>query len=303
MKNFALLSLLVIAICSCNSSKSNKKPENPIKKNIIGEWDFINPNGENSTAQIFNKTRFVFLNDSIYEDANGFYEKINDTIKLRAAMRTYKIENDQFLDYIEETSSWDAGKIVKCDKDSLSMETAGQLFHFTRANDGKHEAFDFDEVVLNTYPNFGMGGDHIPMAISVNKNGNVFFQKRSENTDKIKFDFYKSTANKALIENIQRKVNRANINSLKKSYRKDAGAYYIIISFFKNGKVKKSITDMGFSSTKELFWLYHYLGSFSELLDLEKVKREDFLPQFERLDYNTYEDIKSRLKSLDSKRK
>ena len=282
--------IIIILVHGCDNSRQIENDR--IKKAIIGEWDYIIPNSNfGLSIPIYKNKRIIFLNDSIYEDSDGFYEKdINNKSILVDAIRKYKIENQALLDYNEKTSEWESNKIMRCDKDSLFIESNEKVSKFSRVDPKLDKSFDFDKIVLNTYPCFG----GCPVgAISISLNGDVYIQKINTNLIPIEKKFYISKASNKLIENIKQKVYRANIPFLKKNYRGTGYVYNITLTFFKKGKAKKTITDMGSASTKELFWLYNYLSNFDQLLKLKEVNRNDFLKSFEILDYNTIENLKN----------
>lgn len=245
MKNLVVI-IISILFFSC------KKEE---KIFLIGEWtlDSIIDYGDRkdylfAEDEFDEMANFKILNDSIIEFKAGFFDYLELTDRIDKSSLSalyylgtqtkYSLKNSLLIFYNKNDNKKDTIKILKSDIDKISIQFKNKVtLNLKKINNKYFNSTKYDAVVVDRSPCFGRCSFNFTY---IDRQGNYYFKNKGYNTidgniatkvSQDKIDYYFNIFDKIDIEKFQ------------KIYQLSAtDGQSNAISFFKNGKVVKTIS-------------------------------------------------------------
>jgi len=303
-KLFTLL-LIVFYLTSC---KTNRDKE--FRKSICGEWIFASVGSDNkkinnefipekkgidSPLDIFYhnyfRTGYIFYTNNLCEDKFDISDgKVGEN--LLGLDTKYKVENDS-LNIFELTNGvWKRMKIRNIISDTLTLEVNDSTFiKYAKCNYKIDKTQTFDKIIVSTSPCFG---DCSISSTSIDNQGDFIFYGQGFTT---KEGMFLSKTNKELYKRIEQNFKKADINTLHERYavaRTDAQT--VTVTFIKDNKIYKTISDYGRKAPRELYWAYTPVSLLYQKLSLKpfETKEHNEFPKS-----NTFFESKGRICCLE----
>jgi len=277
-----LVVLVVLLFVSCE--KKSQTPQEMIlgnwvevKKKTKGEEDLPPPPGNDTLG-------YEFKGNGICEFKHGYfdYEKFyNDTSSQRivpylGTETKYIIRHKKLNIYNPISKQWDEYRIKKITPDSLVIDNGSEIL-FAKKQYDTLNAPDFDTVILSSSPCYGS----CPVNnIMIDANGNVAYQGLFHVKN---IGFYWGKIKAKEFNSIMKQFKSSDYIHLKSGYfatHTDDRTVYV--TFVKNGKIVKAITDYGSDAPKEFVWAYEPLIFKAQNIKFTPQKS----PQFLNTDFN-----------------
>jgi len=272
-------------------------------KDIIGEWKFAMK--ESTRKFMHNKkspqitfgdiiSGYIFFEDKSCENKLGYYNLIEsiereDRKVIYLGNKTkYKIENDSLKIFDLSKKTWTNQKIVSISKDTLVIQESDSIYSkYSKSNYKLNPTETYDRILVSSTGCFGT----CPMMnISIEKNGNIFYFGERYNTSNGIF------TSKITIENyqeIEATFKKANIPKIENAYSANwTDDEQISISFIKDNKILKTITDYGRQAPIELIWAYSQVRSLYQQIKLTPfISRKSKWPLWSEISFKTKNQI------------
>ncbi|WP_394346639.1 DUF6438 domain-containing protein [Flavobacterium zhairuonense] len=254
---------MLFIISSCEKNNDLK-----LTKDLLGEWIYIKTQDQrkskkNNDSKIptpppspfgNHVPGYIFSENNLCENKSGYF-KTNDAreredrkIYFLGTKTKYKIESDSLKIFDLVTKTWENQKIHSIIGDTLTIEESDSIFSkYARTTYKINPNENYDRIIVSSSGCYGS----CPIAnISIDHNGNIIFHGQHYNTQN---GLFKSKISKNEFQKIQNSFKKANIMNLKDNY---AGRWTddeeVTITFIKNNKIVKSISDYGRVSPTEL---------------------------------------------------
>lgn len=258
-----------------------------IWKKIIGEWNYVKEveinNQENKDVEeppspfFANLGGYIFTNNGTVIDKIGFFDF--DDEKSREKQRTryigdstqYKIDDDSLKVLNPINKSWNSFKIVSITQDTLTLQKhKGYYIKYEKTNFKLNPNETFDKIIISSS---GCYGTCPIMNIEFNKNGNVSYLGEKYN---LIDGFYVSKINISEFKSLENSFKKSNISQLKNSYSaRVTDLSTITVTFIKNNKIVKTISDYGSQAPAEFIMAYRkaiYLYQKLKLVKINSIK-------------------------------
>ncbi|MNK44135.1 hypothetical protein D3C87_628580 [compost metagenome] len=264
MKTFYQILLLTVILVSCKSEKQKQ-----FEKNILGEWNFVKnvELKQESTKQIIeeppspflrNLGGFIFKSNGTLIDKVGFFDfdegksREERRIFYKGDSTKYEIADDSLKIFNPIEKSWNKYKLISISNDTLTLQKNQDYYlKYYKPTYKPNPNETFDKIIISSS---GCYGTCPIMSIEFNKNGKVFYLGEKYNTVN---GFYTSTISKLEYEKIENSFKKANIMKLKKSYSTHiTDSNTITITFVKNNKIIKTVSDYASQAPSELIMAY-----------------------------------------------
>jgi hypothetical protein len=259
--NFLLFILLFITLHSCTSKRNQN-----FEKAIIGEWSFVNiednrllkNNSGQTSSYNYYRSGYIFDKNNKCENKLGYFKTIegkeikdNKTYYYGNTTK-YKIENNCLKIYNLTDSSWSSHKIFNLVGDTLILQIDDSAFvTYVKTKYKRNPTENYDKIILSSS---GCYGTCPIMDISIENNGNVLYQGTKFNTFNGSFT---SKISSSEFNKIVEGFKKANLPNLDNNYKASTtDNEEISITFVKDNKIVKTITDYGSQAPTELFWAY-----------------------------------------------
>lgn len=260
-----LFILIVLILFSCQKSNDTQ-----LNKDILGEWTYIKTVDqrkpkENSDSNVpppplldNHIPGYIFLENNLCENKSGYFKFIK--VNTREDRKTfflgtttkYKIENDSLKILDLSSKTWENQKIHSITGDTLTTKISDSIFaKYARTKYKIDPNENYDKIIVSSSGCYGS----CPISnISIDKNGSVFYNGQQYNT---KNGLYKSKITKTDYQKIQNNFKKADIKNLENKYVANwTDDETVTITFIKNNKIVKSISDYGRQSPIALIWAY-----------------------------------------------
>lgn len=266
-----------------------KNNDTQLSKEILGEWTYIKTEDQrkprkNNDIKIppppppFGRhiQGYIFSENNICENKSGYFKRIE--AKEREDRKTfflgtetkYKIQNDslKILDLVSNT--WDNQKINSIVGDTLITKVDDSIIaKYARTKYKINPNENYDKIIVSSS---GCYGSCPVLNISIDKNGDVSFYGQYYNTQN---GFFKSKISKNEYEKIQTSFKKADITNLKDNYEGNwTDDETVTVTFIKNNKMVKSISDYGRQSPAALIWAYTPVRYLYQKIKLIPMKTE-----------------------------
>lgn len=297
--NLYLIFLLTFILTSC------KRNTNNYDSKIIGDWCVIEDHKQKydekghafpppPISQNNLKLGYSFMENGIYEYKLGFYryikeDKNNNNYKLFLGNESkYDVEDDSLKLLDISSTKWNSYKIMSINSDTLTiLDSEGKLLQFLKKKKTFDQSLKFDKVIISS------SGVRYPVSnISIDKNGDVTYKGLFSSYPT---GLYQSKFDPELFTKIQNDFQKANWSQLNEYY--DAGytdGETVSVTFVKNNKILKTITDYGKESPIEFCWAYTPLRFFHQKLKLTKITKDNSYIDFRNITF----EIKNQLCDL-----
>lgn len=282
----ALYSILFFILYSCQTNNDEK-----LKKDIIGEWMYIktndqrkpktkNPNIPPPPPFDSPKQGYVFLENNIAEYKSGYFKltgakEWDDRKTYFLGTNTkYKIENDSLKIFDLVSKTWENQKIESIIGDTLTTKVADSIFaKYARTKYKINPNENYDQIIVSSSGCYGS----CPISnISIENNGNILYYGQDYNTQN---GFFTSKINNDQYLKIQTRFKKADIMTLKDQYVANwTDDQTITITFIKNNKIVKSISDYGRQSPEALIWASIPVRFLYQQIKLSPLKTELLFP-------------------------
>lgn len=284
MKKFNLILLaFTFLIFGCKREKKESHTQ------LIGEWSKIEEEQNNDfpPPPIYRPFGISFSDKEI-EFFNGFVQYKMDSVsgkrkKIYKGLSTdYDIIKDSIFIKDPFSQKWKfKWKINKVLQDTLVLERNDSTFvKLKRIKPVVN--INFDQIIFSRS---GCYGSCPIIDISVNKNGEVYFQGEGYVNP---LGFYKSKIDSLQVNQIFTKFGKANIDTLSNEYAVGhTDDESITTTFIKNGQIVKTIHDYGKAGPKELVWAYVPIENLYTQINLDSLPLDE--PFYPKLHYYTFE--------------
>jgi len=282
-KLFTLL-LIVFYLTSC---KTNRDKE--FRKSICGEWIFASVGSDNkkinnefipekkgidSPLDIFYhnyfRTGYIFYTNNLCEDKFDISDgKVGEN--LLGLDTKYKVENDS-LNIFELTNGvWKRMKIRNIISDTLTLEVNDSTFiKYAKCNYKIDKTQTFDKIIVSTSPCFG---DCSISSTSIDNQGNFIFYGQGYTT---KEGLFTSKTTIELYKRIEQNFKKADIDTLYIKYAVNwTDAQTVSVTFIKDHKIYKTISDYGHKAPRELIWAYTPVSLLYQKLNLKPFANKE----------------------------
>lgn len=248
----ALFILVLIFLLSCQKEKTNP---------YVGNWYFDQvvdyDSAKSKYPKIILETEFAphynfeILNDSLLDYKQGFYHAISNKV-WRAENRqdflrsyyflgsktNYKIDNSNILFFDKSSKSWDTIKVKKISNDTMIVQGYENAFYrLVKKQNNYFDDKSYDAITVDRSPCFGSCPFN---STYIDRKGNLFFKSYSSNTQTNNL-FSKLSSDE--IKYYFNLFDKIPVQKLKDNYSFQAtDSQTNTISFFKNGKIVKTIS-------------------------------------------------------------
>ncbi|WP_332027994.1 DUF6438 domain-containing protein [Kaistella sp.] len=287
MKTVFQISLLFIILVSCKSEK-----EKQFEKYIIGEWNFdkqVESKKHVDNSQIIeeppspffaNLGGFIFKDNGTVIDKVGFFDfsegksREERKITYKGDSTNYKLDNDSLKILDPINNSWNNYKIISITKDTLKLQkNDGYYLKYFKPKYELNADETFDKIIISSS---GCYGTCAISNIEFDRNGKVFYFGEKYNTIN---GFYKSTISNIEYNKIENSFKKANISKLENNYSaRVTDLNTITITFVKNNKIIKTISDYGSQAPSELIMVYRKVMYKYQNLKLSELKIKKDIP-------------------------
>lgn len=244
--HYKIIFLIFLTLISCE-----KKPANDYANSIIGDWIFEkeNPKKENTFYSDFG---YSFNPNGYCESKPGYFETKERTEKEErkttffGTKTKYKIVDDSLYILNLISKKWDASKIVSVNSKKLKLKfDKNVILELSKLNYKINEKENFDKIIISKSPCFGS----CPINdIEINKNGEIYYYGAHYNS---KNGYFKSKIKVSEFNEIKNGLKKVNFLNLKDNYTANwTDDQEVSVTFVKDDKILKSITDYGRQSPK-----------------------------------------------------
>jgi hypothetical protein len=277
---FAFPLFLLFFILSCQKKETTKKIT---RHDISGEWILDTVEMQ---PHMMEKYNFQFDKNGTCHFKDGFYLRVEPNRLDRqtycsvfmGTKATYRIICDSLKIYDNNGNDWMKYRIneIKADELVLSGNSGYSGFHsvkfrFKRVQQTIPEKEKYDAIIVSRGPCFGscpMNGTYIDC------NGDYFFNGIAFNTQN---EFFTSSGNSKVFQEFEDRFNHAQITKLKDNYFGGAtdGATNEV-TFIKNGKIFKTISDYWSTSPPAFYQAYEQLSYKYQSVKMDYVYDQKF---------------------------
>jgi len=287
-----ILVLVLAILCFCCESKK----EIPFGYNdLVGEWELVEIRGGLPKPEPLRLSwsalgpqdwkRLTIHPDSTIETREIQMIMTRPDNHRRYTFPDYKfrfrIQQDSLSLFSIQDQQWSAGrKIHRVTRDSLIFKTGRNHFlKYRRALPLPDSLPTFDAIALSSSGCYGV----CPIVnIIINSNGNVLFLGE-RNVDSL--GFYKASIGSAQYKIIQDLFRRADIKNIDTNFETgDSDQEEITVTFIKDGKIYKTISDYGGAAPSNLVWACARLRHLHQWIPLTKLSTAE-LPVYQNLHF------------------
>jgi hypothetical protein len=276
---FAISFLFIMLSCE------NKKKYD-YENRILGDWVFEKENPKIKN-RFYSDCGYSFEKNGICYDKPGYYEtleKNNERQTIFYGTKTkYKVIDDSLFMYSLVSKKWFSVKIDSINTKFLRLRFEKDVvLEFSKQNYSANEKDDFDKIIISKSPCFGSCAIN---DLEIHKNGTVLYNGHDYN---LKNGFYTSKIQPEGFEKIETDFKKAHFLELKNDYAiETTDLQKVSITFIKDDKIIKTITDYGRQSPKSFRITYEpiaYLYQHLRLKKIENIKdyRKNLYYEFER---------------------
>jgi len=227
---------------------------------IIGDWESIsNKIDEEIPNEFFNTKGYSFLPDGTCEVKGGIINHASNRWQFLNPETKYTLTRDKLRIFDPGYNKWASYHIKELSDTTLVLDN----ITFVKKNFNLDKSPDFDAVIVASSGCFG----YCPVnEIMIDKNGGVSYHGHVNNLSNGSFV---STVSRQRYKKIMLAFKKADYLHLQPDYSDSVTDHSVIsISFIKDGRIIKSISDYAQSSPQDFIWAYNYLTYLSPQLTL-----------------------------------
>lgn len=247
-----LLLLFALTFYSCNPLTQKNK------KLILGEWTFVSykPHKINTSLSgdelilSYNPQHLVngfkFHQDGKCENKSGYFDYLKRIITYLGSTTNYKIKGEQLFITNLTNHKPDTLLIKKLTTDTLQLDYKGNKLNYCRTRYKDSKELLFDQI---TIASTGCYGTCPINYASISRNGKFTYNGvHFSSADSC----FTSIISKSKFDSIELAFKKSNPLRLKSNYENDiSDMNSIVVTFIRDGKIIKTITDYGHSSPIE----------------------------------------------------
>lgn len=273
---FYALVLFLFVFSSCDQKRTNR-----LEKDIIGEWIYVKEVNLNHKTELVPEPffpndidGFSFMKNNVCENKLGYLKRVEGNERedrktfFIGTNTKYKIEGDVLKIYDLSISKWISQKIVSITPLSMTLQENDSIWSiYKRITYNLDTSEHYDQIIISASGCYGT----CPINnISINKTGNVIYYGIGYNTVN---GYFKSIISNSTFEKIESNFKKANIPKLKEMYMANwTDDETISVSFIKNNRIVKTISDYGRQSPSEFIWAYTTARYLYQQISLDSIK-------------------------------
>jgi len=276
--------LIVFFLASCKTDRDKE-----FRKSICGEWIFASVGSDNKKINdefkpgkrgidspldilYYNsfRTGYIFYRNNLCEDKyHDSDRKVGEN--MLGTDTKYKVENDSLEIFDRTYSVWKRMKIRNIIPDTLTLEVNDSTFlKYAKCNYKIDKTLTFDKIIVSTSPCFGSCS---VSSTSIDNEGNFIFYGQGFTS---KEGLFISKTNKELYNRIEQNFKKADIDTLYDRYAANwTDGQTVTVTFIKNNKIYKTISDYGRKAPRELYWAYTPVSHLYQKLNLIPIANID----------------------------
>ncbi|PTQ97939.1 hypothetical protein C8P68_10398 [Mucilaginibacter yixingensis] len=282
MKSWPLLLFLLSVLSACNSRTAENQ------KNIVGTWERVGVKAKSTSKGIIILPPFDASMSGMGFNRNGTFESKDGSFLSRKSnsfiwfSSNYKITSTDisFLDL--KSKSWQSYPIKKLTPDLLILDYGDRSIYYKKFKAPEKPLLLFDTVILSRS---GCYGACPILSLLVSRKGDVKFNGVDHT---VKTGYYSSSVDPKIFAQIQHQFLLVNLNKLKDSYSFGADLETITVSFVKNGRICKSVSDNGYESPPPFRWAYLLLTLLPDKLSLTPANYPNYLKRYTNYQYSSF---------------
>jgi len=254
---------------------------------ILGEWKVVkvidikktkDPN-EPPPPPILYKIEYngyIFKQNHVCEDKLSYCKFVDKTDKYASGIlylgktTQFKIENDSLKIFSLSSNMWKSKKIFSLTPDTLILlNSDSTLVKYVKPVYHVNEKLSFDKIIVSSSGCFGSCsiGD-----IMIEKSGKVYYYGVKFNTIN---GYYTSNIPSSKYQEIEYDFKKSNIDTLATWYHASrTDDEEISVTFIKDGRIYKTISDYGHESPPDFFWAYWPVRFLYQQLKLAKIQKD-----------------------------
>ena len=286
---FLTILLTVFFLTSCKTGRDEE-----FRKSICGEWIFAGVGSDNKKINdefepdkrgidspldllYFNyfRTGYIFYSNNLCED-KFFNSDRKDGKNLLGIDTKYKVENDSLNIFNLTNSVWERMKLRNITSDTLTVEVNDSTFLvYTKCNYKVDKTQTFEQIIVSTSPCFGSCSIG---STSIDNEGNFIFYGQGFTS---KEGLFISKTNKEFYKRIEQNFKKADIDTLYERYAVNwTDAQTVTVTFIKDNKIYKTISDYGRKAPREFYWAYTPVSLLYQKLNLKPfaIKEQNEFP-------------------------
>lgn len=258
--------LTVFFLTSCKTYRDKE-----FRKSICGEWIYAGVGSDNNkrnaefkpgfrgidslmdfSENLYFRTGYIFYSNNLCEDKFGYSNgKVGEN--LLGIDTNYKVENDSLKIFDLDNGFWKRMKIRNIISDTLTLYVNDSTFLiYKKCNYKIDKTQTFDQIIVSTSPCFG---DCSIGSTSIDNQGNLIFYGQNHTEKK---GLFVSKINNELYKRIEQNFKKADIDTLYERYAVNfTDAQTVTVTFIKDNKIYKTISDYGHKAPRELYWAYN----------------------------------------------
>lgn len=276
---FAILFLFMMLSCE-------EKRSHDYDNRILGDWVFEKENPKIKN-RFYSDCGYSFEKNGICYDKPGYYKTLDKNnerqTKFYGTKTKYKVVDDSLFMYNLVSKKWFSVKIDSINTKILKLKFEKDVvLEFSKQNYSVHKKDDFDKIIISKSPCFGSCAIN---DLEIHKNGTVLYNGHYYN---LKNGFYTSKIQPEEFKKIELDFKKTHYLELKNKYSaKWTDDQEMSITFIKDDKILKTITDYGRQSPKSFRITSEPLTYLYQKLRLKKVEdikdyRKNLYYEFER---------------------
>jgi hypothetical protein len=288
VKNIFLYFFLPFLLIACQTKQDEPTAqERQLQEQLIGDWvpagfvrDAYSNNPPPPPARI--ERGYTFFSNGEVDLKQGFYDVsfvgerigINKRLHFLGSKTKYKIAGDSLLIFMPYDSVWTHFPIARLTKDTLSFKGEQGVSNYRRVTYHLENAPTFDAIVLSTSGCYGT----CPISNTlITADGQVVFFGEEFTTSE---GVYTGTITETNYKELQDNYRKAGIDTISTKFS-DGGTDLekISVTFLKDGKIFKTVSDYGNAGPVELVWANIPLRYLYQSINLNRLQEEE-LPAY-----------------------
>lgn len=264
------LFLFFMHLLACNKPTANEKL-------LLGTWEGW---GENRLTDA-NNISLTFNSDYTLENQSGFYKsngKLQPTYL--GTHSQYKFQKDSLFIFEPDSNRWNYHSILKLTQDTLIIKWTYDTLTLTRYQVKNYPLPDFDKIVVSFTDGGRYGYTCMNMIIGADRT--ISYE---DNCDPRKKGFFTGFISLPQYKRLLDGFKHVDINSLKGDYYPNTKIEQdeFTITFVKDGKLIKSVTDYGYVAPWDFFLAYNPLIYLHQSIWLKKDTVPEFMSAYQNI--------------------
>lgn len=276
----AVMLLIILGFISCDTRKRDKvnlsflvgdwKSAVELKRDLHTKkikWQDIGNRGDT----------YSFYSDSTCDNRYGFYKTVSNAVQedyifFLGNKTKYRLEGDSLKIYNPLDSIWDSRVIYSLTSDSLIFKFTDSTFErFYKVKYVISKEKFFDQVFISSSGCYGCCPAN---NVIINRAGILIFDGIANNS---KNGIFTARISESQFNEVETNFKKVNFERLKNHYKSGwTDQDEVIVTFVKDGKIFRTISDYGQASPTEFFWAYEKARYLYQKLQLDTMNGNHF---------------------------